>query len=55
MWTVVEYYLTKFYSILSSNKFKKYDYFIKKISLIKSYHLDDESFFIEFKEDILNG
>ncbi len=51
----IEYYLTKFYSILSSKKFKKYDYFIKKISLIKSYHLDDESVFIEFKEDILNG
>ena len=51
----IEYYLTKFYSILSSNKFKKYDYFIKKISLIKNYHLDDESVFIEFKEDILNG
>ena len=51
----IEYYLTKFYFILSSNKFKKYDYFIKKISLIKNYHLDDESVFIEFKEDILNG
>jgi DNA polymerase-3 subunit delta' len=32
-----------------------YNYFIKKIDDLKRYNLDEESFFIEFNEKILNG
>lgn len=51
---LIEYYLVKYYLFFSSNNFDKYHYFIKKISLMKKYNLDDESIFIEFNEDILN-
>ena len=33
----------------------KYNYFIKKIAEVKRFNLDEESLFIEFNEDILNG
>ena len=32
-----------------------YSYFVKKIDNLKKYNLDEESFFIEFNEKILNG
>lgn len=32
-----------------------YNYFIKKIGELKKFNLDEESFFIEFQEKILNG
>ena len=33
----------------------KYNYFLKKISDTKRFNLDEESLFIEFEEEILNG
>ncbi len=36
-------------------KYKNYNYFIKRISDIKKFNLDEESLFIEFKLKILNG
>ncbi len=36
-------------------KYNNYNYFIKRISDIKKFNLDEESLFIEFKSKILNG
>tara|TARA_Y100000590_G_scaffold127159_1_gene145378 strand:- start:94 stop:1041 length:948 start_codon:yes stop_codon:yes gene_type:complete len=52
----VEFY---FIFLISLNKSKKkifytYDYFVKKINYIKQYNLDEESFFIEFRNKILH-
>ena len=33
----------------------KYNYFLKKISDTKKFNLDEESLFIDFEEEILNG
>ena len=32
-----------------------YNYFVKKIEKINKFNLDEESFFIEFNDKILNG
>jgi len=37
------------------NIYDKYIYFIKRISDIKNFSLDEESLFVEFDEEILNG
>lgn len=52
---LIEFYFNKI-NIPSTNKvFDKYNYFLKKISNTKIYHLDEESLFLEFDEEILNG
>jgi len=51
----VEYYLRKINFSVSSNIYKKYSYFLKRISDTKRFNLDEESLFIEFNETILNG
>ncbi len=53
IYNFVEYYFTKIN--LSSDIYKKYIYFIKKISDTKKFNLDEETLFIEFREEILNG
>ena len=53
IYNFVEYYFTKINS--SSDIYNKYIYFIKKISDTKKFNLDEETLFIEFREEILNG
>ena len=48
------YLLKKSYSF-SSIISNKYTYYIKKFSDAKKYNLDEESIFIEFKSEMLNG
>ena len=48
----IEAFLTNSSKIIN---FKYYNYFIKKIHEIKLYNLDEETFFLEFKDKILNG
>ncbi len=48
----IEFFLRNTSSILDMNY---YNYFIKKIDDLKKYNLDEESFFIEFNDKILNG
>ena len=48
------YLLKKSYSF-SSIISDKYTYYIKKFSDAKKYNLDEESIFIEFKSEMLNG
>ena len=34
---------------------EKYSYFLKRISDTKNFNLDEESLFMEFEEEVLNG
>ena len=50
----VEFYFRKLNQSFSRKISDKYSYFVKRISDTKTYNLDDESLFVEFKEKILN-
>ena len=52
---LMEFYFRKLNSSFSKKINDKYSYFLKKISDTKSFNLDDESLFIEFQDEILNG
>ena len=51
----VEFYLRKINFSVNSDTYKKYSYFLQRISNTKKFNLDDESLFMEFNEIILNG
>ncbi len=51
---LIEFYFTKINSLISSDLFNKYHYFIKRISDTKKFNLDEESLFLEFENKILN-
>ena len=52
---LIEFYFNKI-NIPSTKKiFDKYSYFLKRVSNTNIYNLDDESLFLEFNEEILNG
>ena len=51
----IEFYFIKLNKSFSVNIYDKYIYFIKRISDIKNFNLDEESLFVEFSEEILNG
>ena len=52
---LMEFYFRKLNSSFSKKINDKYSYFLNKISDTKSFNLDDESLFIEFEDEILNG
>tara|TARA_B100000035_G_scaffold311419_1_gene320935 strand:+ start:1243 stop:2175 length:933 start_codon:yes stop_codon:yes gene_type:complete len=52
---LIEFYLTSILKKFSLNNFEKYHYFLKRMSDTRKYNLDEESFFIEFNEEVLNG
>ena len=52
---LIEFYFRKINYSFSSNINKKYSYFLKRISDTKKFNLDEESLFIDFDEEILNG
>ncbi len=52
---LVEFYFRKLNVSVSKKIFEKYNYFLKKISDTKNFNLDEESLFMEFKEQILDG
>ena len=51
----IEFYFNQINSSLSSKIHNKYSYFLKKISDTKRFNLDEESLFMEFEHEILNG
>ena len=51
----IEFYFRKISISFSFEVLNKYSYFLKRISDSKKFNLDEESLFIEFEEDILNG
>tara|TARA_B100000029_G_scaffold467270_1_gene503405 strand:+ start:1330 stop:2262 length:933 start_codon:yes stop_codon:yes gene_type:complete len=52
---LVEYYFRKINLSITTNIHDKYSYFLKKISDTRKFNLDEESLFMEFEEEILNG
>jgi DNA polymerase-3 subunit delta' len=52
---LIELYFNKINNSFSSKVSDKYSYFLKRISDTSMFNLDDESLFLEFKENILNG
>ena len=51
----IEFYFRKLNFSFSKKINDKYSYFLKRISDIKNFNLDEESLFIEFEDEILNG
>ena len=51
----IEFYFSKLSLSFSKRINEKYSYFLKKISDTKTFNLDEESLFMEFEEEILNG
>ena len=52
---LIECYFRKINLSITSAIYDKYIYFIKKISDTKRFNLDEETLFMEFEEEILNG
>lgn len=52
---LLEFYFWKMSSSFSLNLNNKYSYYLKRISDTQKYSLDEESLFIDFYEEILNG
>jgi DNA polymerase III subunit delta' len=55
LFDLIEFYFLKITLSFSSLLHNKYSYFLKRISDTKRFNLDEESLFVEFEEDILNG
>ena len=53
-YSLIEFYFRKL-NFCTDLVNEKYSYFIKRISDTKTYNLDKESLFMEFKEEILDG
>ena len=55
LFQLMEFYFRKLNLPYSKKIMEKYSYFVRKISDTKTFNLDEESLFIEFEEDVLNG
>ena len=55
MFDLVELYFRKLNFSFSKQISSKYSYFLKRISDSKTFNLDEDSLFMEFEEEILNG
>lgn len=51
----IEFYLRQINLDFSSQIYDKYSYFLKKISDTNKFNLHEDSLFLEFEEEILNG
>ena len=51
----IQYFFLKTNLSFNFKTYEKYTYFLKRISDTKRFNLDDDSIFIEFEEQILNG
>ena len=52
---LIEFYFRKLNLSFTKKINDKYSYFLKRISDAKTFNLDEESIFIEFEEEVLNG
>ena len=52
---LIEYYFRSLNFNFTTSIYNKYSYFLKRISDTKKLNLDEESLFMEFDEEILNG
>ena len=51
----LEFYFIKLNSSFSKEVHNKYTYFLRRISDTRTFNLDEETLFIELKEEVLNG
>ncbi len=51
----IEFYFRKNSLLFNKKLSNNYSYFLKKVSDTKKFNLDEESLFMEFEEEILNG
>ena len=52
---LIEYYFRSLNFNFTTSIYNKYSYFLKRISDTRKFNLDDETLFLEFKDNILNG
>ncbi len=55
IYDLIEFYLRQIHLNFFSQIHNKYSYFLKKISDTNRFNLDEDSLFLEFEEEILNG
>ncbi len=55
IYSFIELYFRNNISIKNINLLQSYHYFLKKINNVKIYNLDEESLFMEFEDQVLNG
>jgi DNA polymerase-3 subunit delta' len=55
LFDLIEFYFRKINLSFSSLIHDKYSYFLRRISDTKKFNLDEESLFVEFEEEVLNG
>tara|TARA_B100001057_G_scaffold53566_1_gene47562 strand:- start:625 stop:1557 length:933 start_codon:yes stop_codon:yes gene_type:complete len=51
----IEFYLNKINLNISLDFFNRCNYFLKKISNVEKFNLDEESLYMEFEKEMLNG
>ena len=51
----IEFYLNKINLDVSLDLFNRCNYFLKKISNVEKFNLDEESLYMEFEKEMLNG
>ena len=52
---LMEFYFRKLSLTFSKNITDKYSYFVRRVSDTKTFNLDEESLFMEFEEEVLDG
>ena len=52
---LIEFYFRKLNFSFSKKIYEKYSYSLKRISDTKTFNLDEESLFMEFEDEVLNG
>jgi len=55
IYNLLEFYFRKLNKSFSKKINDKYSYFLRRISDTKTFNLDEESLFMEFDEEVLNG
>ena len=55
IYNLLEFYFRKLNESFSKKINDKYSYFLRRISDTKTFNLDEESLFMEFDEEVLNG
>ena len=55
IYSLMEFYFRKNVSVTNMKLITSYNYFLRKIDNTKTFNLDEESLFMEFEDNILNG
>ncbi len=55
IFNLIEFYFRKISLLYSKKIYEKYSYFLKRIANTENFNLDEDTLFLEFKEEILDG